>query len=97
MSHIHGLPTLPKCFNGLITTQRTISESSQGEVHEGETHVLVRSGTEVETVNHDITFDDTEGESSSSDSLPDESPFTRLNRAYDKLKFEMVRIRIVYW
>ena len=100
MSHIQGLPPLPKCFDGLISTHRTISESSQGEVHEGEAHVLVRNSDleEVSEVNeealdhHELAFEEAMGDSVASAVMPDNNaPFSKLNQAYEKLKSEMVR------
>ena len=86
MSDIHGLPPLPKCFDGLISTQRTISETSQGELHEKESHVLVRNGLDEDVFNHDETTDDEKA----TDLPQDGTPFSRLNLAYEKLKSEMV-------
>ena len=92
MSDIHGLPPLPKCFDGLISTQRTISETSQGELHERESHVLVRNGLDEDVFNHELELKEAMGEENASDlSQTDGTPFSRLNLAYEKLKSEMVR------
>ena len=93
MSHIQGLPPLPKCFDGLVSTHRTISESSQGEVQEGETHVLLRDNKELEeeTLNHETLLEE-RSDNPPATELPTDNatPFSKLNHTYEKLKSEMV-------
>ena len=96
MSDIHGLPPLPKCFDSLISTQRTISETSQGELHEKESHVLVRNGLDEDVFNHEKEL--ATGEENATDlSQNDGTPFSRLNLAYEKLKSEMVSSRLLMY
>lgn len=101
MSQIHGLPPLPQCFDGLIKVERTVSETSQGEIHEGTSHclnVLDKNQNEnlgsAKDIRDSMSTDEDDNaldESSSPNFI--ETPFSKLNTALRRLKEEMVGIR----
>ncbi|XP_045187459.1 protein FAM89A-like [Mercenaria mercenaria] len=101
MSQIHGLPPLPQCFDGLIKVERTVSETSQGEIREGTSHCLnILDNNRNESVgsckdipdNLSTDADDNAIEESVSPNFV-ETPFSKLNTALRRLKDEMVGLR----
>lgn len=98
MSQINGLPPLPQCFDGLIQVERTVSETSQGEIHEGTSHCLnftdryrnesVGSGREV----HDYVSAEEDNNVVEELVTPNyaETPVSKLNTTLGRLRQEMV-------
>ncbi|XP_052767546.1 protein FAM89A-like [Mya arenaria] len=105
MSQIHGLPPLPQCFGGLIQVQRTVSESSLGDIQEGTCHSLNVEGVNknnVSNVDENICPRDLRERSHNNDDVlvtdeasPNftETPFSKLNNALHRLKMEMQGLR----
>lgn len=101
MSQIHGLPPLPQCFDGLIKVERTVSETSQGEIHEGTSHclnILDKNQNESLGSAKDIpecTSADDDDNVMEDPDLPgvNETPFSKLNTALKRLKTEMAGLR----
>lgn len=97
MSQIQGLPPLPQCFDGLIQVERTVSETSLGEIREGITHRLNIDESDSSTENllckQSSGVNDTKADDKLEESVPPivtETPFTKLNSALRRLKDEMV-------
>ncbi|XP_060581788.1 protein FAM89A-like [Ruditapes philippinarum] len=98
MSEINGLPPLPQCFDGLIKVERTVSETSLGEIREGTSHclnILDKNQNENTGTRKDIAEtddDDNVLEDSVSPNF-DDTPFSKLNTALRRLKNEMAGLR----
>jgi len=97
MSQIQGLPSLPNCFSGLIQIQRTVSETSQGDIKEGVSHSLNVLETEQNSENErnstsELSEDDDFGNENGLSPEVDHTPFSKLNNALQRLKSEMVSL-----
>jgi hypothetical protein len=108
MSQIHGLPPLPKCFDGLIRVERTVSETSGGDIKEGTIHILapnylLNTPDKLRNESSDSTRDcpdmdaadedDNVIEESASANFED-TPYSKLNYALSRLRNEMVMLSI---
>ena len=107
MSHIHGLPPLPHCFDGFVTVHRAVSETSQGEVQEGTSHCLVFTNAEKDndSSTHKSKSPLPEDKGSEHRGINNnaaispnfsETPHARINTALHHLKSEMVMPFVKY-
>lgn len=98
MSYIEGLPPLPKCFSGVVGLEveklRNVVEEDEEQVSEVEGSEGLYNGEpdlSESLGDNTLTGSDSNGYNSFEE---DNSPFTKLNNALNKLKDEMVSINL---